>query len=326
MSKQLDEFPISISAYIADTTALSTIQHGAYLLLLMTMRRAGGWVQDDDRKLANIVKMSVTKWRQIAPDIRELLVAEGGKLSQKRIISDIEKLKALSAKNAENGKSGGIAKSLKNKTSGVATARISPSVAPPNAPVEGHDQGVSAISSLFESDSKEESKKGNSRGSALPGDWVPGERDYAYAAKLGLTVQEADACAEDMRLWARANANRAVGRKADWGSTYHGWMRREAPKVIRQRQFNQGGGTNGTDRNNRGPRLGAAGIAQRLRQSIEERERAGGSPEFFATDDREPDDGRGNSPPTLGRMDRAGPTASPAPRPGAFGAGGPRGA
>ena len=33
-----------------------------------------------------------------------------------------------------------------------------------------------------------------------------------------------------MRLWAFANANRAVARKADWSATFKGWMRREVEK------------------------------------------------------------------------------------------------
>ena len=36
--------------------------------------------------------------------------------------------------------------------------------------------------------------------------------------------------AEDMRLWAGANANRQVARKADWSLTFKGWMRREAKR------------------------------------------------------------------------------------------------
>jgi uncharacterized protein YdaU (DUF1376 family) len=233
--KALDEFPISISAYIADTQHLSTLQHGAYLLLLMTMRRAGGWLPDDDRKLANIVKLTMAKWKQIAPDIRSLLVTKGGQVSQKRILSDIEKHRVLSLRNASNGKTGGLAKALKSKEPNLATATVSPAI----SPADRQNDEVNAIPSLLttSTDSKIQKKERNSAGRSLPSDWVADAIDHAYAQKLGMTIPEAESCAEDLRLWARANANRAVGRKADWRSTYHGWMRREAPKIIRQRGF-----------------------------------------------------------------------------------------
>lgn len=258
MSKPFDEFPLSISAYIADTQHLSTIQHGAYLLILMTMRRSGGYLPDDDRKLANIVKMTLAKWRKIAPDLRALLIAEDGKLTQKRIKNDLEKQRVLSLKNAENGKSGGEAKSLKNKEPVLATATVSP-------PTRQTEE-VNAIPSLLtDSVIKQDSpkKERNSAGKSLSSEWVPDAADIAYGHKVGLQRSEVDDCAEDMRLWARANANRAVGRKADWRSTFHGWMRREAPKIIRQRSFGKGN----PHEANRGrtSQLGFAGLAQRLR-------------------------------------------------------------
>ena len=69
-------------------------------------------------------------------------------------------------------------------------------------------------------------KKGRSQGSRLPDDWLPSADDLNYGATLGLTAQQVLGAAEDMRLWAKANSNRSIGRKADWSSTFKGWMRR----------------------------------------------------------------------------------------------------
>lgn len=86
-----------------------------------------------------------------------------------------------------------------------------------------------------------------------------------------------------------------------------------------------GGGTHGENRDNRGPRLGAAGIAAKLRQSIAERERADRDSEtFFAAGDHEPSDGSGHPAPCLGAMDRSRQAAATPPSSGTFGAGGPR--
>lgn len=76
------------------------------------------------------------------------------------------------------------------------------------------------------------------RGSALPVDWAPSLSDYEYAAaRFGLTIQETDSLAEDMKLWAGANENRAIARKSDWHKCFKLWCKREAWKIIRARQF-----------------------------------------------------------------------------------------
>jgi hypothetical protein len=69
------------------------------------------------------------------------------------------------------------------------------------------------------------------KGCALPEEWRPtnGDRDYGHK-KLHLSDSQIDELAEDMRLWAGANSNRQIARKADWSMAFKGWMRREAKK------------------------------------------------------------------------------------------------
>lgn len=216
----LDELPLSTSAYLADTQHLSLPQHGAYMLILMTMWRAGGWIDDDERKLATICKTTVKKWRQIAGDVRALLIVRDGKLSQKRLLSEVEIVLNMVSRNRENGAAGGKAKALKNKELDLAPATVSPADRQ-----SGEDSALPSLSV----DSENKVKKGKG-GIALPIDWRPSPDELSYGFDLGFDQQAIDGMAEDMRLWARANANRAVGRKADWVSTFKGWMRREADK------------------------------------------------------------------------------------------------
>ena len=65
-------------------------------------------------------------------------------------------------------------------------------------------------------------------GHVLPDNWQPSTKDRQYGRSYGLTDQEIDDCAEDMRLWAQANANRQVARKSNWSAAFLGWMRRVA--------------------------------------------------------------------------------------------------
>lgn len=61
--------PLYIADYRADTTRLSTIEHGAYLLLIMEYWRASG-LPDDDKQLSRITGLPVAQWRRMRPIIQ----------------------------------------------------------------------------------------------------------------------------------------------------------------------------------------------------------------------------------------------------------------
>lgn len=56
--------PLYIADYRADTTRLSTIEHGAYLLLIMEYWRASG-LPDDDKQLSRIVGLTMAQWKRM---------------------------------------------------------------------------------------------------------------------------------------------------------------------------------------------------------------------------------------------------------------------
>jgi hypothetical protein len=64
-------------------------------------------------------------------------------------------------------------------------------------------------------------------GKCLPADWSPNETHYAEGQLRAHSRQTIDSFATDMRLWADANSNRAVARKANWDLTFLGWIRRQ---------------------------------------------------------------------------------------------------
>ena len=72
------------------------------------------------------------------------------------------------------------------------------------------------------------------RGQLLPTNWQPADHDRHYGLRLGLTNDQIDGAAEDMRLWAGANAHREIARKSNWSMAFKGWLRREASKIKRQ--------------------------------------------------------------------------------------------
>jgi hypothetical protein len=68
-------------------------------------------------------------------------------------------------------------------------------------------------------------------GCVLSPDWKPSHDDIIYGINLGFTQAQVASMAEDMKLWALANKNRAVARKADWHLTFLGWMRRQQHRL-----------------------------------------------------------------------------------------------
>lgn len=115
-----------VADYLGDTQHLSCEQHGAYLLLLMTMWRADGTLQNDPVKLARIVRMSQAKWTKIADDVLAFFDIDGDQITQKRLAAEIKKSKEKSEVRAAAGASGGKAKSLKNNDQPVAIATVLP--------------------------------------------------------------------------------------------------------------------------------------------------------------------------------------------------------
>ena len=107
--------PMFWDAYLADTTHLSTEEHGAYLLLLAAMWRRNGWVPDDDRDNARILGLTPSKWKRIKDRLAGFLIFEGGQITQKNLLKIWKITQEKIEKNRENGAKGGRPKYRENK-------------------------------------------------------------------------------------------------------------------------------------------------------------------------------------------------------------------
>ncbi|WP_187275060.1 DUF1376 domain-containing protein [Methylobacterium sp. WL120] len=114
--------PVWVDAYHADTRHLSTVQHGAYLLIMMSMWRSGGKLPNDEKLLARISGLTLDKWRRYGQQVMNLLVVDGDFVTQKRLLQELEKSRSKIDKKRAAGKAGGTANSLKNKGSRAADA------------------------------------------------------------------------------------------------------------------------------------------------------------------------------------------------------------
>jgi len=80
--------PLYIGDYLADTSRLTTEQHGAYLLLLMDYWRSGR-LPDNDQVLAQITKLSPDAWSNARAMLEQFFSIEGGSWVHKRVEQEL---------------------------------------------------------------------------------------------------------------------------------------------------------------------------------------------------------------------------------------------
>ena len=72
--------PFATDAYLADTKHLSTLEHGAYLLLLICLWRSGGRLPNDPRKLARFVGLTDGRFRRVWPILEGFFFVDGDQI------------------------------------------------------------------------------------------------------------------------------------------------------------------------------------------------------------------------------------------------------
>jgi uncharacterized protein YdaU (DUF1376 family) len=116
--------PLWTDAYLGDTTHLTTIEHGAYLLLLMTAwRTADCSLPDDDRLLARYARLNAQQWKRMRPIIEAFFIIQDGKWRQGRLTDERGAVERHRQLQIEKGKAGAIAKALKRQGRGQAAAK-----------------------------------------------------------------------------------------------------------------------------------------------------------------------------------------------------------
>lgn len=94
--------PLWIGAYLADTMKLTTLQHGAYFLLLLAYWRERAALNDSDDELRSITKTDKAEWKKLRPVLEKFFVVKDGVWWHKRV--EAEMVKANNHKEAATSK------------------------------------------------------------------------------------------------------------------------------------------------------------------------------------------------------------------------------
>lgn len=206
--------PFYVGDYLADTTHLTTLEHGAYLLLLSTMWRAGGSLPADDAKLSRFARLTPAQWGRIKGTILSFFDMEDGEITQGRLTREMERHSKAVKQRRDSGSLGGKAKALKNNENAVAIATVSPKQPEPE-PEPKKETEANASAKTIEP---------KARGTRLPDDWTPQLSEVAFAKQQGMTLEEITLEADKFRDFWCAKPG-AGGRKSDWSATWRNWCR-----------------------------------------------------------------------------------------------------
>lgn len=117
--------PMYWDSYLADTTHLTTEEHGAYLLLLAAMWRRDGSVPNDDRDNARILGLTKGKWRKIKERLAPFLTITDDEITQEKLQKTWKNTQEKIKKNRENGAKGGRPKTKENRDLAKANGSVS---------------------------------------------------------------------------------------------------------------------------------------------------------------------------------------------------------
>lgn len=225
--------PLYIGDYLADTSRLTTEQHGAYLLLIMDYWRSGR-PPDNDQVLAQICKLSPDAWSNAKAMLKQYFIVEEGFWVHKRIESEIAAANENKEKRHERAIKGAKAR-WNNATSSATSnpqAMLIQCPSPSPSPSTSHTT------------TKELAAKA-APATRLSEDWQLPD-DWAIWAKQERPDLNPNKVADSFKDYWIAQPS-AKGKKTNWQATWRNWVRNqkadpadktfEAPWVKQNREW-----------------------------------------------------------------------------------------
>ncbi len=106
----LPYMPFYVSDYMGDTAHLTTLEHGAYCLLLMNYWQTQKPLPANPAKLARIAKLTSEEWAEMADTLAEFFQVDANIWAHKRVDAELERAKAKLEKAISAGKASAAAR------------------------------------------------------------------------------------------------------------------------------------------------------------------------------------------------------------------------
>lgn len=222
--------PLYIGDYLANTSRLSTEQHGAYLLLLMDYWKSGP-PPDNDNILAQICKLSIENWLKNKAMLLAFFKIINGQLVHERVEEEILIANKRKITAQENGKNGGgnpnFGKGKANpyykkdnpednpKITQDITQKINSSPSPSPSPLSLPSQTPNTIMSY-----KYDNKKNSGKGCIFPDNFEVTEIMRDWATDKGVIVSKLPGLTEHFK-----NHHQAKGSVfKNWQAAWRTWV------------------------------------------------------------------------------------------------------
>jgi len=206
--------PLFTDAYMADTRHLTTTQHGAYLLLLMTAWRMPDCkLPDDDKLLARWAGLDYRNWCKIRPEIIDQFWKKDadGKLQQCRLLDERKYADSIRQKNAAAGR----ASALKRKDRHSTTV---PTKTQPDSNPHTHTLPIIKDNTIVLSKNPTQKLKKATR---LLETWELEQEEGDWAEAQGLKYEEVKLQEAKFKdYWIGSGKT-----KVDWKATWRNWIR-----------------------------------------------------------------------------------------------------
>ncbi|MES2635826.1 MAG: DUF1376 domain-containing protein [Pseudomonadota bacterium] len=223
--------PLFIGDYLADTTRLTTLEHGAYLLLIMDYWRNGS-PPNNDSILANITRMQIKDWLKIKNVVMAFFKLESQHYSHSRIDKELhdakiskEKAEEKARKAAEKRWGQEAAKQEQSPSSSNATSIASSNQQAMHDLCPSPSPSPSPIKTL--------NSKAGASATRLPKDWQPSESDISFCLKERPELNPQSVADQFRDYWIGIAG--VKGRKLDWEATWRNWVRNEKSFNAKQK-------------------------------------------------------------------------------------------
>lgn len=199
--------PLWVADFIGDTLVLDAKEIGAYMLILMTMWGRDGYLPNDEKKLQRVARCG-RDWPRVWGSLSHYFTIDGDRITQDRLLKELQKVAAKRKVNAQHGALGGNAKALKYNVATLANANVSPKQPELEPEIEDKREPIGSP------------KKRRLPEVQIPEEWVPNDRNIADATARKFSAQEIQDEADRFRDHHLSKGTQF----RDWDAAWRTWL------------------------------------------------------------------------------------------------------